>query len=520
MNLNYCLRRACTLYPNNVAIREEGRAVTYREFGQRVNQSAAVLRDLGVQRGDRVATLLLNTPEYFELYYSTLVSGSVIVPLNTRWNVKDIAFSISDSGARVLVVDGKFAPLVTEIRSLAPGLETVLLAGAGESMEGMLPYNALVDAADGATYAWDEPSEDDLAGLFYTSGTTGGPKGVMLSHRNLYTNTMHALYVLGLGRNAVWLHSAPMFHIADISNLHSLSLLGAEHVFLPTFDAEETLRLIERFRVTNLVLVPTMINMVLNHPNLAKYDLSSLRRVLYGASPMPLPLLERAMAAFPCSFTQGYGMTEASPLITALEWPDHQLENTDRKFAPVKSAGKPIMGVEVRVVDDNDVDVPVGVCGEVIARGANVMQGYWNRPDITKEVLSGGWLHTGDLGALDEEGFLYILDRKKDMVKPGGENVYTPEIESVIMAHPEILEIAVIGVPHEKWCETIRAVATRREGSSLTEQQLIEWCRDRMTHFKCPTSVVFVEALPKGGTGKIQKNVLREKYGSAAPVPA
>jgi len=186
----------------------------------------------------------------------------------------------------------------------------------------------------------------------------------------------------------------------------------------------------------------------------------------------------------------------------------------------VKSAGKPIMGVEVRVVDDNDVDVPVGVCGEVISRGANVMQGYWNRPDITKEVLRGGWLHTGDLGALDEEGFLYILDRKKDMVKPGGENVYTPEIESVIMAHPEILEIAVIGVPHEKWCETIRAVATRREGSSLTEQQLIEWCRDRMTHFKCPTSVVFVEALPKGGTGKIQKNVLREKYGSAAPVPA
>jgi len=511
MNLNYCLRRACTLYPNAIAIRDGARATTYRETGRRIHQSASALRNLGLQKGDRVATLLLNTPEYYELYYSTLVSGTVIVPLNTRWNVRDIAFSISDSGSRVLVVDRKFAPLVPEIQILAPALETILIAGSGESDDGMLPYNALVDAADPEQHAWDDPREDDLAGLFYTSGTTGGPKGVMLSHRNLYTNTLHAMYVLGLGPGAVWLHSAPMFHIADISNLHSLSMLGAENVFLPTFDAEETLRLIERHRVTNLVLVPTMINMVVNHPNFAKYDLSSLRRVLYGASPMPLPLLEKAMSMFPCSFTQGYGMTEASPLITALEWQDHKLENTDRKFAPVKSAGRPVMGVEVRVVDDNDLDVAPGVCGEVIARGDNVMQGYWNRPDANKEVLRGGWLHTGDLGTMDDEGFIYILDRKKDMVKPGGENVYTPEIESAIMGHPEILEIAIIGIPHEKWGETIRAVATRREGAGVTEEQLIAWCRDRLTHFKCPTSVVFVEALPKGGTGKIQKNVLRER---------
>ncbi len=519
MNLTYCLRRACTLFPNHVAIRDAESTCTYAEFGRRVHRSAALLRDLGLEKGDRVSALLLNSPEYFELYYSTLFSGTVIVPLNTRWNVADIAFSIRDSGSRALVVDAKFAPLVPEIRTAVPELEFVLFAGAGDAA-GMIPYNTRVNSADPQKYSWQEPAEDDLAGLFYTSGTTGGPKGVMLSHRNMYANTLHGMLVLDLQPGAVWLHSAPMFHLADLSSLHSLSLLGAEHVFLPTFDAEETLRLIERHGVTNLVLVPTMINMVVNHPNFRNYNLKTLRRVLYGASPMPLPLLEKAMAEIPCSFAQGYGMTEASPLITALQWADHKLENTDRKFAPVKSAGKPVIGVEVRIVDDYDVDVPVGEVGEVIARGANVMQGYWNRPEVNKEVLRNGWLHTGDLGAFDEEGFVYILDRKKDMIKPGGENVYTPEIESAIMAHAAVLEIAVIGVPHEKWGETIRAVVTRREGASLTENELIEWCRSRLTHFKCPTSVVFVEALPKGGTGKVQKNILRDQYGAASSATA
>jgi long-chain acyl-CoA synthetase len=251
-----------------------------------------------------------------------------------------------------------------------------------------------------------------------------------------------------------------------------------------------------------------MINLVLHHPGFEKFDVSSLRRILYGASPMPGPLIELAMRKLPhVEFIQAYGMTEVSPVLTVLRHQDHQ-------GARLAAAGKAVLGVEIRVVDHSDRDVPVGECGEVIARGANVMKGYWNRPEISKEALCGGWMHTGDIGRLDEDGFLYILDRKKDMIKPGSENVYSPEVESMILGHPAVLEAAVIGIPDEKWGEAIRAVVVCRSGHSVGEAELIGWCRERMTHFKCPTSVVMAEALPKGGTGKIQKNVLRERFGT------
>jgi long-chain acyl-CoA synthetase len=250
-----------------------------------------------------------------------------------------------------------------------------------------------------------------------------------------------------------------------------------------------------------------MITMVLNHPSFADFDLSSLRRILYGASPMPGPLIELAMRRLPhVQFLQAYGMTETSPVLTVLTHEDH-------RGTKLRSAGKPVLGVEVRVVDFNDCDVPTGECGEVIARGANIMKGYWNRPEITDDALRGGWMHTGDLGRFDEDGFLHILDRKKDMIKPGSENVYSPEVESMILGHPAVLEVAVIGIPDEKWGEAIRAVVVCRGDHTLEEMELICWCRERMTHFKCPTSMVVTDALPKGGTGKIQKNVLRERWG-------
>ncbi|MGD0436630.1 MAG: AMP-binding protein, partial [Bryobacteraceae bacterium] len=363
-----------------------------------------------------------------------------------------------------------------------------------------------------------EPDENDVAGLFYTSGTTGGPKGAMLTHRNLYSNAIHSLLPPGgMFKDGKWLHAAPMFHLADAGAIYALTMCGVTHCFLASFDPVGAMRAIERYRITELVLVPTMINMVLNHPEFPNYDLSSLQRLVYGASPMPLPLLKQAMETLDCQFVQGYGMTEVSPLLTRLYHEDHRFENTDRDFSPVKSAGRPIMGVEVRVVDNNDRDVPVGQAGEVIARGPNVMKGYWNRPDINAEVLRGGWMHTGDYGAFDEEGFLYILDRKKDMIKTGSENVYSPEVESMLCSHPAVLEAAVIGVPEPTWAEAIRAVVVPRPGAAVSEAEVISWCRDRLTHFKCPTSVVFTDALPKGGTGKVQKNALRERFGAQAP---
>ncbi len=484
MNVLYSLRHAKQLFGQSPA----SGGYTWNQFYDRVHRQAAFLREKGIAKGDRLAVWMLNSHEYMELYFATAIAGIVIVPINTRWNASDVDFTLADSGASALVVDSHFASRTAELTH-AP---EILVSPVGDS-----------DAA----ISFEEPHEDDLLGLFYTSGTTGGPKGVMLTHRNLWSNALHTMLASEIERG-VWLHAAPMFHLADVWSNYVVTALGGEHVYLCSFDPEEFLRLVEKHRVTATVLVPTMINLVVRHPDFDKYDLSSLRECKYGASPMPAPLLELARRKLPhVHFNQAYGMTETSPILTIFR-------HEDQCGARIPAAGKPVLGVEVRVVDPMDRDVPVGECGEVIARGANVMKGYWNRPEITKEALRGGWMHTGDLGRFDEDGFLYILDRKKDMIKPGGENVYSPEVESMILSHPAVLEAAVIGVPHEKWGEAIRAVVVCRPDQAVQEMELIAWCRERMTHFKCPTSVIVAEALPKGGTGKIQKNVLRERYGA------
>ena len=496
MNVVYCLRRARELFAHSIASHSPEGPVTWAQFGQQVDRAAAFLRDLGLKKGDRAAVWMLNSHEYLELYHATAMAGIVIVPLNTRWHENDVAFTLQDSEAEALIVDQRFAPMVANV----PRPKHVIYAGSGPCPEGMIPYTH-----SDSQHRFEEPAVEDLVGLFYTSGTTGGPKGVMLTHGNLWTNMLHG--IIAYAERSIWLHSAPMFHLADLGAVYAVTATGGTHTYLPSFDPEMCMQAIERYKVSETVLVPTMLNMVIRHPSFDKYDLSSLKNFLYGASPMPLPLLKEAMGKLPgARFRQGYGMTETSPLLTVLQYEDHFGD-------AVTSAGKPVLGAEVRVVDELDRDVPVGQSGEIISRGANTMKGYWKRPEITAEVLRGGWMHTGDIGRFDANGFLYILDRKKDMIKPGGENVYTPEVESMIAAHPSVLEVAVIGVPDPKWGETIRAIVATRNGAALTEPELIAWCRERMTHFKCPASVVFVDTLPKGGTGKVQKAVLRDRFG-------
>ena len=514
MNVPYVLRHANRFHGGCVAIRDGDRSFTYNQFHERVMRGANVLCALGIHCGDRVAVLMWNSPIYLELYYATAQIGAIIVPLNTRWSVEDMVFALRDSGSKLLVVDDHFAGFAEPLAAQCPGLR-FLFAGASACPVGMSDYTTMAAAGPAEHREEPDPHEDDLTGIFYTSGSTGGPKGVMLTHRNVYANALHAIMVFRMAPNSVWLHAAPMFHLADAGVVYSMVMNSAAHCFLPTFEPEAFLHAVERYRITHSLLVPTMINMMANHPAVERYDTSSLKLLFYGASPMPLDLLRRAKEKLGCSFAQAYGLSEASPLLTYLTPEEHTFMDDDQKYMPIKSAGRPVMGTEVRVVDMQDRERPPGEAGEIVARGPNIMKGYWNRPDITAETLRGGWLHTGDIGVFDDAGYLYILDRQKDMIKPGGENVFSPEVESAICAHPQVLEAVVIGLPHEKWGEAIHAVVVRRPASGLTKEALIEFCRARLTHFKCPHSVDFVEELPKGGTGKVQKNVLRARYGAA-----
>jgi long-chain acyl-CoA synthetase len=494
MNIPYCLRRAERLFGDRPAVLLSDGSITYSEFAAGAHRGAARLAELGLATGDRFAILMANSATYLELYYAAGTAGVVPVPLNLRWNIDDIAFVLNDSGSKALIADERMLGLVTPIRERCPHLR-MIFAGQGACPEGFEDYRTPC-----APLEFPEPAADDLAALFYTSGTTGGPKGVMLTHRNLYANALTTL-IEDIAGDRVILIALPMFHMAGAAMIYAQPLAGGRFCFLPGFDPVGVLEAVQKYRVESLVLVPSMWLMLLRHPDFDRYDLSSVTRAGWGASPMPMVMQEEVARRLPVRiFHHVYGLTETSPFVT--------INTSD---GPSESAGREVCGVEMRIFDDDDCELPAGQAGEIVVRGDNVMPGYWKRPEVNREVLRNGWLHTGDIGRIDAQGKLYILDRKKDMIKTGSENVYSPEVESMLMTHPAVLEAAVIGVPHEKWGETIRAVVTLRVGAELTESELIAWMRERMTHFKCPTSVVFMAELPKTATGKVQKPKLRSE---------
>ena len=509
MGLTQWLTRASRQRGEAVALVFEDKSYSWRAFEDRVSRLAGVLRGLGVGTGDRVAMLANSSHRYIEYYYATLWAGGIMVPLNTRLALPEIVEQARDAEPVVLIVDEAFADQARPLMQAAPSFRHVILAGDGPAPAGMIGYEAAIAAAGPAADAGRDG--DDVACLFYTGGTTGRAKGVMLSHGNLIANALNTLAVNGFDETLAHLHAGPLFHLAAGGRVFATTVAGGRHVVAARFTPKDALEIIAREKVTTATFVPTMLGMILQLPDFDAYDLSSLTRITYGASPMPEALLREGLARFPgVAFAQSYGMTELSPMATFLAPEDHRLDGDTKRL---RSAGRAVPGVEVRVVDEADQPLPPGRIGEVVARGPTVMKGYWRQPELTAIALRGGWMHTGDAGYFDEDGYLYVVDRTKDMIVSGGENVYSTEVENAVSQHPAVAQCAVIGIPDAKWGEAVHAIVVPRDGRELSEAAVIGHCRTLIAGYKCPRSVeVRREPLPLSSVNKINKAALRAPF--------
>ncbi|HJQ57732.1 MAG TPA: long-chain fatty acid--CoA ligase [Vineibacter sp.] len=503
------LRRAGQIRPKGVSTIFRDRRRTWRETVERVARLAGGLRAQGIGPGDRVAILALNSDRYFELMYALPWLGAAMVPLNTRLATPEIEYILADSGSRALFVDGAMKAHATALAGKLPAMTSVIYLDDDALPSGAARFEDLVAAA-----AADDAGAggETLAGLFYTGGTTGRSKGVMLSHANLVWNQMNAIAGLDFDGDTTYIHSGPMFHLADGASTFGVTACGGRHVFVPRFDAVDCLRAIACEKVTHGQYVPTMINMLANHPQVRDFDVSSLKYILYGASPMPEGVLRKALEVFPgCQFIHAYGMTEAAPILTLL--PPRYTTLDGPYVGRIKSCGLAAHTAELKIVDENRQEVPRGTAGEVAAKGPMIMLGYWNKPQETAAVLQDGWYYSGDAATMDDEGFLFIVDRLKDMIISGGENVYSAEVENAISLLPGVAEVAVIGIPDAKWGETIHAIVVPRASANLTVEAVIDHCRSQIAGFKCPRSVEFRDtSLPLSGAGKVLKRELREPY--------
>ncbi len=507
MRVTQALLRNAQQRPLALATACAGRRRNWREFTSRVARYAQVLRELGLDAGDRVGIVALNSDHYLETFYAVPWAGGVIVPINTRWSQAEIAYALADAGARILVVDEHFLDL-GRLLVAGTGMRLALLGAARSADAAAL--DPLIDDATPAAEAGR--GGDDLSGIFYTGGTTGRAKGVMLTHANHVTNSLQLAAMMRAPEELSYLHAAPMFHIADALCVYMVTALGGAHHVIPRFEAAACAAALQEHRVTDILLVPTMIQMLLDHLAERRYELSSLARLYYGASPIPEATLLRLFDTLPhCAPVQLYGQTEAAPMITVLEGRYHVKEGPDA--GRLRAAGRAIPCIELKIVDEHDREVPRGTVGEIVARGPNVMQGYWQMPEQSAQTLRGGWLHTGDAAYMDEDGFIYISDRLKDMIISGGENVYSTEVENALFQHPAVAQCAVIGVPDARWGERVHAIVVPKPGAARNAEDLIAHCRVLIADFKCPRSVDFRdEPLPLSGAGKILKTELRKPY--------
>lgn len=503
------LARNARKFPDKIAYVFEGKRLNYREYNERVNRLAWALMEIGVKKGDRLGLFLHNSGEFLEIYFASAKIGSIFCPYNSHFREKELSYIINYSEPKVLFVHPDMWPIVDNIRQEIKVVEHYISLGSPHP-DYAIKYDDIL--SQGKT---EEPSrlvqDDDVCSMIFTAGTTGRPKGALRTHRHIIMNAITGVIELKVDYDERVYITFPLYHVAGEDNI-------VRHTFMPNalhirregkFNAKEILSYIEQERITRCQFVPTMIHTLLKEPEIEKYDLSSLKMIHYAGAPMPVELIRRALKVFKCGFAQLYGQTESGPLTTVLKPEDHVLDD-EKAQKRLASSGKPVINFELRIVDEEGKDVPCGEVGEIILKSESVMKGYWKLEEETKKKLRNGWLYTGDLGRFDEDGYVYIIERKDDMIISGGVNIYPREVEEVIYMHPKVSEVSVVGVPDEHWGEIVKAIVVLKEGMEAKEEEIIEFCGRHLASYKKPKSVEFWKELPKSPQGKILRREIKE----------
>ena len=514
MNLTESLYKVARLYPDKVGVICGEDRFTYREFAARVYQLAEVLSTHGIAKGDRVAIIHQNCHYFLEAYYAAAFLGVILCPLNYRLSARELVFILKDTGAKAIIAQPQFSQLVQESLDRVEGSIDVFWTSKGTIPKDGVSIEALMQPFKGNVEDV-EAGGDDIAQLYYTSGTTGRQKGVMLTHKNVAHHALGTIAELKMTDEDIWIHAAPMFHLADAWATWATTWVGGTHVMIPEFEPKTVMALMEHERVTLTNMIPTMLNLMVNDNDMIKYDFSSLRMMLSGGAPIAPEVVRKIMDAFGCDYVQTYGMTETSPYLTMSILKNYlKSYPEDEQFKFKAATGRPVIFVQLKVVKDDDAEIKWDgkEVGEIVVKGDSVTPGYWNLPEETEKAIKNGWLHTGDLAVVDSEGYVNIVDRKKDMIVTGGENVYSTEVENILYEHPAILEAAVIGIPHEKWGEAVHASVVLKKDIAATEKEIIEFCKQNLARYKAPKSVAFFSSLPRTGSGKIFKKGLRDDY--------
>ena len=513
MTIGDLLSRNANKFPKKLAVVSEELSMDYRTLNERVNRLAHSLIESGLKKGDRIGALVHNSHQFLEIYFASAKTGGIFCPYNNHLKESELKDVINYSTPKFLFVDRDYGEMTDRLKSGLAAVEQYICLQLPE-WPFMESYEKMLAGADSSGGPDTRVYEDDVLSIFFTAGTTGRPKGAMRTHRHLMSDAIAGVIELKVDYDERVLITFPLYHVAGEDNI-------VRHMFMANtfylkreggFDPVEILQYISREKITRCQMVPTMIHSLLQVPNIDEFDLGSLRLILYAAAPMPVELLKKALAVFPCGFAQLYGQTESGPLTTVLKPEDHILDGSEKKQKRLASSGRPVVNYEIRIVDENDQDVPVEEVGEIIARSEAMMKAYWQMPEETAKKLKDGWLHTGDLGRMDEDGYVYIVERKNDLIISGGVNVYPREVEEVLYRHPAVSEASVVGIPDEHWGEVVKAVIVLKAGAQTSEAEIKEFCGEYLAGYKKPKSVDFWKDLPKSPQGKVLKKEIRAHY--------